>query len=59
MIGSVMTLLANSEEDVRQWIAADIYTKSGVWNVEKATILPVSVTWSHYAVYFGAWVGMD
>lgn len=41
MIGSVMTIRAASEAGARKWIADDIYGTSGVWNVEKATVLPV------------------
>lgn len=40
MTGSVMLFKANSEEEVRQLLEADEYTKGGAWDVSKATIQP-------------------
>lgn len=38
--GSVMVVTAVSEEEVKRRMAEDPYTKGGVWDVEKARIMP-------------------
>ena len=40
MEGSVMLIKADTEEDVRELLRIDEYTKQGAWDVEKATIIP-------------------
>lgn len=40
MMGSVMLVTADSEEEVRRLAAEDVYTKSGVWDIERITIWP-------------------
>lgn len=40
--GSVIVYSANSAEEVRGIIDKDIYATSGVWDLSKAQILPVS-----------------
>jgi len=40
MTGSVMLVTANSEEEVRRFVAEDVYTKSGVWDLEGMRIWP-------------------
>ncbi|RMZ88068.1 hypothetical protein DV736_g4705, partial [Chaetothyriales sp. CBS 134916] len=40
MIGSVMLVKADSEDEVRAILRADPYTKAGVWDVAKAEIRP-------------------
>jgi hypothetical protein len=40
MKGSVLVLLENSREDVIEKLNADVYSKSGVWDVANAQILP-------------------
>lgn len=40
MTGSVMLVTAESEEEVRRFVAEDVYTKSGVWDMERVTIWP-------------------
>ena len=43
MTGSVFVLTGESEDVVRAWMREDIYGRSGVWDVERATIMPVSL----------------
>lgn len=40
MVGSVMLVKADSEEEVRKLLEGDEYTKGGAWDVAKATIQP-------------------
>jgi hypothetical protein len=40
MMGSAMIFVADSEEEVREKLRADVYTKEGVWDVEKAQVWP-------------------
>ncbi|RMZ75034.1 hypothetical protein DV737_g5508, partial [Chaetothyriales sp. CBS 132003] len=40
MIGSVMLVKADSEDEVREILRLDPYTKAGVWDVAKAEIRP-------------------
>lgn len=40
--GSYMIAKAESKEDVLKVLRDDIYTKAGVWDLERAQILPVS-----------------
>jgi hypothetical protein len=42
MNGSALVVKADSVEEVRALLEGDIYAKSGVWDVSKAQILPVS-----------------
>lgn len=42
MTGSALILRGNTEQDVRDFLESDIYAKEGVWNVAKASIIPVS-----------------
>jgi uncharacterized protein YciI len=39
--GSAMLLMAESEEQARELLSKDIYVRSGVWDMEKAQIIPV------------------
>lgn len=39
--GSVMIYVAESKEEVEELVKNDIYTKSDVWDLEKAQIIPV------------------
>lgn len=39
--GSAMIVLAESAEHVRRLMAADIYATAGVWDVERASVIPV------------------
>lgn len=39
--GSMMIYTGESIEDVRETLMKDIYAKSGVWDLEKAQIIPV------------------
>ncbi|CAI7662333.1 unnamed protein product [Penicillium manginii] len=41
-LGSVVVYTGESIEDVRQIIKNDIYATSGVWDIEKVQIYPVS-----------------
>ena len=41
--GSMMMAVAENEEEVRKILENDIYVKSGVWDMEKAQIIPVSL----------------
>lgn len=34
MTGSVMLVTAESEEEVRRFVAEDVYSKRGVWDLE-------------------------
>ncbi|KJK66967.1 YCII-related domain protein [Aspergillus parasiticus SU-1] len=38
--GSALIVVAENEAEVRELISNDIYTRSGVWDVEKAQIIP-------------------
>ncbi|RFU77219.1 dimeric alpha-beta barrel [Trichoderma arundinaceum] len=38
--GSIMVLLADSKEEVLEKLRGDIYTRAGVWDLEKAQIYP-------------------
>jgi uncharacterized protein YciI len=38
--GSAMLLMAESEEQARELLKKDIYVRSGVWDLEKAQIIP-------------------
>ncbi len=40
MTGSVMLITAESEEEVRRFAAEDVYTKSGVWDMDAIRIWP-------------------
>ena len=40
MMGSVMLIKMESEEKIKEWIRNDPYCKGGVWDVEKANIVP-------------------
>lgn len=40
--GSMIVYTGKSAEDIREAINGDIYAKSGVWDLEKAQIIPVS-----------------
>ncbi|KAI1616657.1 hypothetical protein EDD37DRAFT_67709 [Exophiala viscosa] len=40
MTGSVMLYKANSEEEIREQLENDPYTKAGVWDVKNAQIWP-------------------
>ncbi len=40
MTGSVMLIMADSEEEVRRFAAEDVYTKSGVWDMDAIKIWP-------------------
>jgi hypothetical protein len=41
--GSMVTALVESEEELREILSKDVYATSGVWDVEKAQIIPVSI----------------
>ena len=40
MTGSAMLIKGESEEAVREWVANDVYSTSGVWNVDEIKIYP-------------------
>ncbi|KAJ9607876.1 hypothetical protein H2200_007955 [Cladophialophora chaetospira] len=40
MTGSVMLIKANSEEEVKEFLENDAYTKGGAWNPKEAKIWP-------------------
>jgi uncharacterized protein YciI len=42
-IGSVLALLAESEEAVRQWVMRDVFVKGAVWDVERDADYSLSV----------------
>jgi hypothetical protein len=44
--GSMMLAVAESESEVRQLLANDIYGTSGVWDLENAQIIPVCLFFS-------------
>jgi len=51
--GSMMLAVAENEAQVLELLNKDIYTTSGVWDMEKAQIIPVCYTgrWS-FQVFF-------
>ncbi|OAL32796.1 hypothetical protein AYO20_07753 [Fonsecaea nubica] len=40
MTGSAMLIKANTEQEVKELLANDAYTKGGAWDVSKAQIFP-------------------
>jgi hypothetical protein len=40
--GSMMLAVAASEAEVRALLEKDVYATSGVWDMEKAQVIPVS-----------------
>lgn len=40
--GSMVTAVAESAEEVREVLSRDIYAQSGVWDLERMEIIPVS-----------------
>jgi len=40
MLGSAIVVVAETEEQVRETLRNDIYARSGVWDVDKATVYP-------------------
>jgi hypothetical protein len=50
--GSVVVYTGESPEAVRSIIENDVYATSGVWDLEKAQIIPVSLTFSDYYFFF-------
>ena len=42
MNGSAFVVAADSREELLQFIRQDVYARKGVWNLDRATILPVS-----------------
>ena len=42
--GSMIVYTGKSVEDIREAINGDIYARSGVWDLEKVQIIPVSVS---------------
>ena len=42
MTGSVLVIAGETKEEVLKLLQSDIYTQGGAWNVENATITPVS-----------------
>lgn len=40
IVGSAIVMKADSEEEIRQFLSRDAYTKAGVWNVKDAQIWP-------------------
>lgn len=40
MTGSVMLVTAESEEEVREFVRADVYATTGVWDVQRMTVWP-------------------
>ena len=41
--GSMMMVVAESAEQALELLRKDIYVESGVWDLEKAQIIPVSL----------------
>jgi uncharacterized protein len=41
--GSTLVCVAKSRDEIMQMLSDDIYAKSGVWDLEKVQIWPVSV----------------
>ena len=42
MTGSAFVLRGDTEQEVREFLEKDVYAESGVWNLAKASIIPVS-----------------
>ena len=40
MTGSVMLIKANTEQEVREFLENDAYTKGGAWNLKEANVWP-------------------
>lgn len=57
--GSAMIVLAESAEHVRRVMAADIYATAGVWDVEKASVIPVCFSLAFSRLYVYTWLFVD
>lgn len=64
--GSMMMAVAENEDEVRKILENDIYVKSGVWDMEKAQIIAVSLlmslfcSWIHsfaFSFFSACWRG--
>lgn len=44
--GSMMLAVAENEAEVRALLEKDVYGTSGVWDLERAQIIPVCGLWS-------------
>ena len=44
--GSALMVVAENEQQVRRLLEADVYSKSGVWDLENTQIIPVSLLYS-------------
>ena len=44
MTGSVLITVADTKEDVIEFLKNDIYATSGVWDISKVQITPVCLT---------------
>jgi uncharacterized protein len=40
MIGSSLIVVASTKEEVMELLAGDIYTRSGVWDLDKVQVWP-------------------
>ena len=49
--GSVMLYIAENEAEVRKILEKDIYSRTGVWDLENAQIIPVC----HLIFLWGFW----
>lgn len=49
--GSVLSVVADNEEEVKKFLKTDIYFKEGVWDVENAKIFPVSIFTFYIIIY--------
>ena len=56
--GSAVIFVAESAEAVRSLLAEDVYTKSGVWDLDNARIIPVCIS-LFFLVIVSAWAGWD
>lgn len=50
--GSMMMVVAENEEKVLELLSQDIYTKSDVWDLANAQIIPVSRTLDFLVICF-------
>lgn len=48
--GSMIIYTGESTEEVKEIINKDIYAKSGVWDLEKAQIIPVYISHSYICI---------
>jgi uncharacterized protein len=48
--GSVLLVVGETSEDIKELLRKDVYTTNGVWDLDNVQIIPVSVS-IHLSIY--------